>query len=141
MRTTRTLTWVVAAAALGLAACGDDDDGAGAPAPATCTPPATATTYFHEDVHPILTSRCTPCHADTQTTRAKYGSADRAIAYAAARAAVDPSNVTSSRLVTLPNGASGHPDQLSDAQTATITRWIQECAQNNSRDATATTTR
>lgn len=143
----RTWTWVLAAAALGLAACGDDDDddGGGAaapgPSPATCTPPATATVFFHDDVHPVLTSRCIPCHGDTATSLPKYGSADRTTAYTAARAAADTANPASSRLVTRPNGAQGHPDQLDDAQTATIARWIQECAQNNSRDVTATTTR
>lgn len=141
----RTWTWVLAAAALGLAACGDDDDddgGAAAPGPtpATCTPPATATAYFHEDVHPILTSRCIPCHDDSATSLPKYGSADRTTAYTAARAAVDPENATSSRLLVRANGGQGHPDRLDDAQTATVTRWIQECAQNNSRDVTATTT-
>jgi cytochrome c5 len=143
--TRKILTWATAiAAALGLAACGSSSS-SGSPAPppstpSTCTPPAVPTATFRDDVYPILMSQCVACHGDNQSSRPKLASADPEVAYSAAKAEVDPSNATSSPLVVLPNGANGHPDALSDAQTATIVRWIEECAQDNARNTTTTTT-
>ncbi len=134
--------WVAAfAAALGLAACGSDSNDSPAPAPAPtptptptgCTPPATATTYFRQDVYPTLTSRCIPCHVDAQAALPRFASIDPDVSYSAVKAEVNTTAPASSNLLVRANGGSGHPDQLSDAQTATITKWIQECAQNNSR--------
>jgi hypothetical protein len=122
------------AAALGLAACGDDDDdgGAAAPAPTTCTPPATSTVFFAEDVHPMLQTRCTPCHSDTATTLPKFASTDRTTSYTAARAAVNTTTPAQSQLLVRGNGGSGHADQLLDEHVQLVTSWVTECAQNNS---------
>ena len=138
--TGRISRWMGAAAALGLAACGSSSTSS-SPAPGQCTPPATPTTFFRQDVYPILTGQCVACHGDDQSARPKLASMDPEVSYSAARAEVDVSNPSQSKLVVLPNGGSGHPDELNDAQTATITKWIQECAQDNSRDTTGTTTR
>ncbi len=134
--------WVWGAAlvgALGLAGCGDDSNGSSSAA-AQCTPPATPTTFFAQDVYPTLTAQCTPCHNDAQSARPKFASLDPSVSYSAVRSEVDTANPAQSPLLVRANGGSGHPDQLSDVQTATITKWIQECAQNNSRDVTPTTT-
>jgi hypothetical protein len=141
--TGRTSRWALAAAAVGLAACGSSSSSnpAPAPGPTTCTPPATPTVTFRDDVYPILLTECGACHGDNQSSRPKLASADPQVAYSAVRAEVDPSNATSSRLIVSGNGGNGHPvDALTDAQTATITRWIQECAQDNARSTTTTTT-
>ena len=77
--TTRWMWVVAAAAALGLAACGDDDDDERRRPrrrPRQCTPPATATTYFRQDVYPIASTRCTPCHGDAATSLPKFASLD-----------------------------------------------------------------
>ena len=132
--------WTAAlVAVLGLAGCGDDSTST-SPAASQCTPPATATTFFVQDVHPVLTAQCTPCHNDAQSARPKFASLDPSVSYSAVRSEVDTANPAQSPLLVRANGGSGHPDQLSDVQTATITKWNQECAQNNSRDVTPTTT-
>lgn len=135
---TRSWLWgAVAAAGLAVAGCGDDNDNGGAAAPGACTPPARATAFFHEDVHPVLTSRCTPCHADA------WGSADRATAYAAARARVNTASPAQSVLIQKGDAQVTHGggDRLDPEQVATITAWVRECAPNNSRtDPTPVTT-
>jgi hypothetical protein len=124
------------AAAVGLAACGDDDDEAPAPAPgpATCTPPTTPTVFFADDVHPLLQAQCTPCHGDSATTLPKYGSADRATAYTAVRAAVNPTAPAQSTLIRKGDAqvAHGGGDALDPEHVASITAWVTECARNNS---------
>jgi hypothetical protein len=123
---------MVAVAALALAACGDDkDNGSPAPAPAppaplTCTPPATPTATFAQ-VHPILTSKCGACHGTA------WGSADRATAYAAAKAQVNTSNPDQSALVLKGDGRTTHAggDRLDPGEATSLTTWIRECAQNN----------
>jgi hypothetical protein len=139
---TRRWAWVaVAIAAAGLAACGDSgSSGGGSAAPGACTPPTTLTRTFRADVYPIFTTQCTPCHTDAQAALPKFASIDPATAYSATRAFVDPSNAASSLLVQNPTGHNGHPDQLNDAQAATITQWIRECATDGTRDTTASTT-
>jgi hypothetical protein len=133
--TNRRMGAVVVAAALGLAACGDDDDdGAAAPGPQTCTPPAAATTFFVEDVHPLLQAQCTPCHGDAAPTLPKFGSADRTTAYDATRAAVNTTTPAQSALLRKGDGqvAHGGGDVLDPEHVATLTAWIEECAQDNS---------
>jgi hypothetical protein len=135
--------WAVAlAAGLGLAGCGDDDDDGGAAAPPpttpqTCTPPATATAPFATAVHPILTSRCTPCHGDTATLP-KYGATDRNTAFTAAHAAVNTANPEQSLLVQKGDGRVTHgggdrldPGVATTTEVTTVLTWIRECAQNN----------
>jgi hypothetical protein len=132
---TRSVWAVVAAAAIGLAACGSDNnnDNGGNTKPAACTPPTTATVKFSTDVHPILVANCGTCHGDASTTLPKFGSATAATSYAAVQAAVDTANPASSLLLVKGNGGSSHGggDRLSDTETATIQKWITECAQNN----------
>jgi hypothetical protein len=127
--------WALAlAASLGVAACGDDDDDDGAaapppaaPPPAGCTPPTTASVTFGEDVHPILTTNCVPCHSSS------YGSSDRAASYAAVQPRVNTTDPAQSELIRKGNGevAHGGGDQLDPAEVTSITTWITECAQNN----------
>lgn len=136
--TRRTWTWVAAAAALGLSACGSSSTSSAAPG--QCTPPAKPTTFFKEDVYPILATQCVACHGDNQTARPKFASIDPQVSYSAVKTEVDVTNPPQSRLVTLPRGGTGHPVEMTDAQAATVTKWIGECAQDNSRDTTATTT-
>jgi hypothetical protein len=127
--------WAVAAATLGLAGCGDDDDEAApAPAPATCTPPTAPTTFFADDVHPLLQAQCTPCHGDSATTLPKFGSADRATAYTAARAAVNLTTPAQSTLIRKGDAQITHGggDALDPEHVASITAWVDECALNNS---------
>jgi hypothetical protein len=122
------------AAALGLAACGDDDNGSPAPGPQACTPPAAPAAFFAEGVHPILTSKCTPCHGDSATTLPKFGATDRTTAYTAARAAVNLTSPAQSALIRKGDAQVAHAggDQLDPDQVATITTWVEECARNNS---------
>jgi hypothetical protein len=144
--TNRWLWAVLVAAGLGLAACGDDDNGGGgaaAPGPTGCTTTAAATVFFHEDVHPILVAKCTPCHGDAATTLPKFGSADRTTSYTAAHAAVNTTTPSQSLLIRKGDAQVTHGggDQLDPAQVTTITKWVQECALNNSRlDPTTPTT-
>jgi hypothetical protein len=138
--TNRWLWAVLVAAGLGLAACGDDDNGGGgaaAPGPTGCTTTAAATVFFHEDVHPILTTKCGACHSTA------WGSTDRTTAYTAAKAQVDVTAPAQSALIRKGDNqvAHGGGDQLDPQQVATITKWVQECAPNNSRlDPTTPTT-
>ena len=136
---TRAWAWVgVVSAAVALGGCGSSSSSS-SPAPATCTPPSTPTVTFRDDVYPILSSQCTPCHSDAQSGLPKFASMDPVTAYSATQTFVDPSNAASSLLVLNPTGHNGHPDRITDAQAATITQWIKECAQDNSREATAST--
>ena len=130
--TRRIWKWVAVAvaAALGLAACGSSSS-TSAPAPAQCTPPATPTTLFREDVYPVLVAQCIACHGDNQSVRPKLASLDPEVSYSAARTEVNLSNAAQSNLVVLPLGGSGHPVELDPAHAASITKWIEECAQDN----------
>jgi hypothetical protein len=131
-----TMRWflpVALASGLALAGCGDDDDGDGGAAapppqqPQTCTPPTTPTATFSGAVHPILTSKCTPCHADS------FGSSNVATSFAAARARVDVTSPAQSTLIRKGDAqvAHGGGDRLDPADVTTLTTWVTECAQNN----------
>jgi cytochrome c5 len=133
---TRSAWAVVAAAAIGIAACGSDNgnnDNGGSTKPAACTPPVTASVKFSTDVHPILVASCGTCHNDASTTLPKFGSATVATSYAAVQPFVNTTNPAASVLLVKGNGGSSHGggDRLSDTDTATIQKWITECAQNN----------
>lgn len=128
--------WALAVAAgLGLAACGDDDDDNGGGTPPGCQPPATATVFFHDDVHSILRSRCTPCHGDEQTLLPEFASTVRTTSYSATIDAVNTTSAAQSNLIRKGDGQVTHGggDVLDPAHVTSITTWITECAQNNAR--------
>ena len=135
--TRRMWRWVAVAAGLFATACGSSSNSA-APAPTQCTPPATATVFWRQDVYPILAAQCVACHGDNQSSRPKLASVDPDVAYSAARSEVNLANPSQSNLVVLPTGNSGHPVEMDPAQAATVTKWIEECAQNNSSGTTVT---
>jgi cytochrome c5 len=99
----------------------------GAKGPAT-TPTAPQTTVsFSTQVHPILTTSCTPCHSGT------FASSTGATSFAEAQTRVNTGAPAQSALLQKGNAqvAHGGGDKLSDADAQTILTWIQEGATNN----------
>jgi hypothetical protein len=87
---------------------------------------------FADDVQPILTSRCTPCHATT------FASSDRATAYAQTQSRVNTTTPEQSALIQKGDGRTEHvgqdqfdPGVATTTEVGTVLTWIEECAQNN----------